>query len=244
MNRRTRRRLSVVAGAAAIGVLSPVWGPPALRNVPIFGIEEVRVVDARFVADVTVREVADFPPQASVWDDMRAVEARLAAHPLILEADVRRSGIHRVDVVLHEVEPAAFVSTPDLVAVDADGRALALDPAGRALDLPVLAGAGLRDDRVEPEAARRALDVLEQVSAIDSAFARRVSEFRPIDGTSVEFVLLPGSPLERVVLPFREPVEAFRRVGSAVSLAEARGPVLEADARYENEVVIRMGRTR
>ena len=244
MNRRMRSRLLVVAAAGAIGVLSPFWGPPVLRNIPIFGVEDVRVVGANFVTRTTVVDLAGFGPEASVWDDMRPVERRLAGHPLIVEARVRRTGIHRLDIVVHEVRPVAFVATPTLVPVDAGGRALALDPAGRALDLPILADAELIDDRVEPEAARLALDVLEQVSALDSAFTRRVSELRPIRGPSVEFVLLPGSPLERVVLPTRDPVAAFLRVGSAVSLAEARGPVVEADARYENEVVIRMERNR
>lgn len=241
MNRRRRSRLCVVFTAGVIGVLSPAWGPLVLRNVPIFGVEDVRIFGAHFVSDDEVRDLASLRPAMSVWDDMRPIEKRLAEHPLILEASVRRAGIHRVDVVVREVRPVAFVSTPELVPVDAAGRALALDPAGSALDLPVLVDAGVDDGRVEPEAARLALEVLDQVGALDSAFTRRISEIRPLRGTSVEFVLLPGSPLDRVVLPIREAAAAFLRVGSAVSLAEARGPVREADARFDNEVVIRMG---
>ena len=244
MNRRARSRLAVVAVAGTIGVLSPAWGPVALRNVPIFGVEEVRVLGTDFVSEAEVLDIATFGPAASVWDDMRSVERRLAEHPLIDEARVRRAGVHRLDIVVREVRPVAFVATPELVPVDANGQALALDPAGRGLDLPILGEAEIVDGRVEPEAARLALDVLEQVSALDSAFTRRVSEMRPVRGSSVEFVLLPGSPLERVVLPMRDAVTAFLRVGSAVTLAEARGPVREADARFENEVVIRMGRSR
>lgn len=244
MNRRTRRRLVVVATAAAVGVLSPLWGPALLRNVPIFQVEEVRVIGTRFVPETEVRKLAALDTEDSVWDDMRATEERLSGHPLIVEARILRGGLHRLDVEIHEVRPVALVSAPELVPVDQDGRALPIDPAGRPLDLPILGGAELSEGRVEPEAARRALDVLDQVSALDSAFIRRISELRPMRGSSVEFVLLPGSPLERVVLPFRNPAEAFLRVGSAVSLAEARGPVREADARFENEVVIRMGRTR
>lgn len=232
----------MVGAAGAVGVLSPVWGPVALRNVPIFGVEDVRVRGAHYVPADEIRALAAFGPEASVWDDMRPIENRLAEHPLLSEASVRRAGIHRVDVVIREVQPVAFVSTPELVPVDAAGRALALDPAGTALDLPILVGADVADDRVEPEAARLALEVLDQVSALDSAFTRRISEIRPLRGTSVEFVLLPGSPLDRVVLPIRDAAAAFLRVGSAVSLAESRGPVREADARFENEVVIRMGR--
>ncbi|MFW6040154.1 MAG: cell division protein FtsQ/DivIB [Gemmatimonadota bacterium] len=244
MNRRTRRRLVVVAAAAAIGVLSPHWGPALLRNVPIFQVEEVRVSGIRFVPEAEVRELAGLGAEDSVWDEMGAREERIAGHPLIVEARILRGGLHLLEIAVHEVRPVALVSAPELVPVDQDGRALPIDPAGRPVDLPILDGAELSGGRVEPEAARRALDVLDQVSALDSAFTRRISELRPMRGSSVEFVLLPGSPLERVVLPFRDPAEAFLRVGSAVSLAEARGPVREADARFENEVVIRMGSAR
>lgn len=244
MTRRTRRRLGVVAAAALVGVLSPVWGPLVLRNVPIFGVEDVRVVGARFVADSTVEALAGLGPDTSVWDDMDAAERRVAEHPLIVEARIRRTGLHRLDVMVHEVQPVAFVATPSLVPVNADGRELAIDPTEDPVDLPILEDAEVSEGRVEPEIARRALDVLDQVSALDSAFARQISELRPVSGSSVEFVLLPDSPLERVVLPFRDAATAFRRVGSAVSLAEARGPVREADASYENEVVIRMKENR
>lgn len=234
----------MVAVAAAAGVLSPAWGPLVLRNVPIFGVEEIRVVGARFVADSAVRALAGFGPETSVWDDMDDVEQRVATHPLVVEAHVQRSGLHRVDLIVREVRPVAFVATPTLVPVNADGLELEIDPTEQPVDLPILQGAEVSKGRIEPETARRALDVLEQVSTLDSAFARRISEFRALSGSSVEFVLLPGSPLERVVLPFRDPVTAFRRVGSAIGLAEARGPVRAADARYENEVVIRMGGSR
>lgn len=244
MNRQVRRRLSVVAAGAVVGILSPMWGPLVLRNVPIFGVEEVRVVGIRFTPEADVRALAALGPAVSVWDDMRRAEERIAAHPLVIEARIRRTGLHRLDIIVREVRPVAFVATPDLVPVDADGRALALDPAGRPLDLPILGGADVSDGRVEPEAARRSLDVLEQVAALDSAFVRRISELRPLRSSSVEFVLLPGSPLERVVLPFRNPAAAFLRVGTAVRVADSRGPVEEADARFENEVVLRMGNGR
>lgn len=244
MNRRLRSRLWVVLTAGAIGVMSPVWGPLVLRNIPIFGVEEVRISGTHFVPAEEIRGLAGLGPETSVWNDMRPIEDRLAEHPLVLEAAVRRAGIHRVDILVREVRPVALVSTPELVPVDAAGRALALDPAGSALDLPILLDAAVDDGRVEPEAARLALEVLDQVSALDSAFTRRISEIRPLRGTSVEFVLLPGSPLDRVVLPMRDAAAAFLRVGSAVSLAEARGPVREADARFDNEVVIQMGRSR
>lgn len=244
MTRATRRRLAVVGSAAALGVLSPVWGPFVLRNIPIFGVEEIQVHEAHYLGEADVRRLAALGPAASVWDDMAPVELRLAGHPLILDARVRRGGLHRLDITIREVQAVALVATPTLVPVDAAGNAVPLDPSEHALDLPILGGGTLTGARVEPEPARRALRVLDQLSALDSAFARQISELRPLGDESVEFLLLPGSPLERVVLPFGNAVAAFQRVGKAVTLAEARGPVRDADARFDNEVVIRMGKHR
>ncbi|MGI9039475.1 MAG: cell division protein FtsQ/DivIB [Gemmatimonadota bacterium] len=244
MTRATRRRIAVIGSAAALGVLSPLWGPLVLRNIPIFGVEEVYVHDVRYLGEADVRELAGLDASNSVWDDMAPVEARLIEHPVILDARIRRGGLHRLDITIREVQALAFVATPALVPVDAGGRAIPLDPSEHALDLPILVGGELVGGRVEPEPARRALVVLDRLNALDSAFTRQISEMRPLGAESVEFRLLPGSPLERVILPFSEIDVAFQRVGVAVTLAEARGPVRDADARFENEVVIRMGKHR
>lgn len=242
MTRQVRRRVLVIGLAAAVGAGSPAWGPYALRNVPIFEVEDVQVVDHRFVAADTVRALAALRG-ASVWDDMSAAVARVESHPLVASARIRRVGLHRLEVQVSELRPVALVPTPTLSPVDADGYQLRLDPAAHALDLPILLGGTVAAGRVEPEAARRALEALRRVTRLDSAFAARISEVRPLGLESVEFVLLPGSPLERIRLPVRDVLRAFLRVEGAVSVAEARGPVGEADARFENEVVIRMGRS-
>ncbi len=241
MNRTLRRRLTVVAAASSVGVLSPVWGPILLRELPVFGVEQLRVHGARFVAEEDIDRLAAFKPEASVWDDMRAVEAAVAGHPLITDARISRSGIHRLDIEIREVQPIVLAATPRLVPLDASGRSVPLEPSAHDLDLPVLLGCRVSENgRVEPEAARRSLDVLEQVSAVDSVFTRQISSLRPIGGDAVEFLLLPGSSVNRVVLPFRDAVKAFLRVERAVGTAEANGSVTSADARFRGEVVLRM----
>lgn len=241
MNRTLRRRLTVVAAASSFGVLSPVWGPILLRELPVFGVEQLRVHGARFVAEEDINRLAAMKPEASVWDDMRAVEAALTGHPLITDARIRRSGIHRLDIEVREVQPVVLAATPRLVALDASGWSVPIEPSAHDLDLPVLLGCRMSEDgRVEPEAARRSLDVLEQLSAVDSVFTRQISSLRPVGGEAVEFTLLPGSTVNRVVLPFRDVVKAFLRVERAVGTAEAGGSVTSADARFRGEVVLRM----
>lgn len=245
MKRTLRRRLSVVAAASSVGILSPIWGPMLLRELPAFGVEELRIRGIRFVAEGEIDKLAAFAPEASVWDDMRSIERAVTAHPLIANARIRRSGIHRLDLEIQEVEPIALAATPRLVPLDAAGHAVPVEPSAHELDLPVLLGCRMSEDgRVEPEAGRRALDILVQLSAVDSLFARQISSLRPVEGEAVEFVLLPGSSVGRVILPFNDAVKAFLRVERAVGTVEARGRVSSADARFRREVVIRVGAER
>ncbi len=242
MNRTLRRRLWVVGGASCLGILAPVWGPVLLRQLPVFAVEDMQVNGARFVSNEQVLKLAVLDSDASVWDDMQTVAEAIAAHPLILEARIRRTGIHRLDIDVIEVEPIALAATPVLVPVDASGRRVPIDPASHDVDLPVLLGGRMSDsDRVEPEAARRALVVLRQLSELDSEFARRISSLRPIGSEAVEFVLLPDSPVKLVILPLHDAVRAFLRVESAVGMPEIQGSIASADARYRGEVVIRLG---
>jgi len=242
MNRTLRRRIWVVGVTSALGVLSPVWGPMLLRQLPAFGVEEIRVVGTRFVPDDVIRELAALDAEVSVWDDMRSREDVVATHPLVESATISRSGLHRLDIEVREVQPIALAATPVLVPLDASGQQVPIDLSIHSVDLPLLLGAEMSESgRVEPEAARRALRVLSQLSDLNSGFTSRISSLRPLGNEAVEFVLLPESPVERVILPFHDAIKAFWRVESAVGMAEIQSPVVSADARFRGEVVIRMG---
>ena len=142
---------------------------------------------------------------------------------------------------MREVEPIALAATPVLVPLDASGQRVPIDLSIHTVDLPVLLGAEISESgRVEPEAARRALDVLAQLSAVNSGFTSRISSMRPLGNEAVEFVLLPESSVRRVILPFRDAVKAFLRVESAVGMTEIQRPVASADARFRGEVILRL----
>jgi len=241
MNRTLRRRFWVVGSACSLGVLSPIWGPTVLREIPVFGVEETRVVGAQFVTREVIEGLAALGEGISVWDDMGAVEEVVAGHPLVESARIHRSGIHRLDIEVREVEPIALAATPVLVPLDASGQRVPIDLSIHGVDLPVLLGVEISESgRVEPEAARRALDVLAQLSAVNSGFTSRISSMRPLGTEAVEFVLLPESSVKRVILPFRDAVKAFLRVESAVGMAEIQSPVASADARFRGEVILRL----
>lgn len=237
MTRQTRRRALVVAASALAGVTSPVWGPRVLRSIPAFSVRHVEVVGARFVDADQARTLASLEGVASVWDDPSSWEERVRAHPLIVNARIRRRGFNGLVLELQEVRPVAFVPVPALSPLDGDGRLLAIDPAKHALDLPILAGASVREGRVADEPSRRALAVLEELNELDSAFVGRVSELRASE-EAVYLHLLSGSLAELVVLPLGDATVAFLRVESAMRECRDRGDIVSADARFRGQVVI------
>ena len=211
-----------------------------LRELPVFGVEDTRVLGARFVPVEQIRQLATLASDASVWDDMYDVEKDLTRHPMIASASIRRSGLHRIDIEIEELEPIVLVAKPLLTPLDATGHRVPIEPSAHDIDLPVLLGGELSESgRLEPESARRALAVFERLASIDTGFTRQISTFRPVGADAVEFILLPGSSIERVVLPVNDALLAFKRVGAAVGALEFRGAVASADARFRDEVVLR-----
>ncbi len=240
MNRQTRRRLGVALAAAALGVTGPFWGPRLLRTVPAFRVAEIEVEGERFVAAGEALDMAGIAPDGSVWDDYREAEERLRGHPLIEDAEVRRSGFNRLTLVLVEVKAVALVATPVLSAVDARGEVLPVDPARHRIDLPVLQGADVQSGRVADEASRRVLLALERLGDLNRGFVDRVSEVRRVPGDAIELILLEGSHAGRILLPMDDADLAFLRVEDALRSCEERGRIVSADARFRGQVVVEL----
>ncbi len=208
-----------------------------------FRVTDVEVSGLELVERGDVLALMELTAETSVWGDLGAWEDRLAGHPLLEEARVRRRipGTLVVDVV--ERRPVALAPTPTLEPVDREGVLLPLDPAERRMDLPILGvravpapGARLlptRDRVLAGEAAR----LLEG----DTTFQRMVSEVTWGDerntlvarwgDPAVDFLLTPGTPTSRL------------REGLAVLAdALAREPELPSpviDLRYADQVVVR-----
>lgn len=246
MTRQTRRRIGVALTGALIGVSSPFWGPPILRGIPAFEVREVEIAGARFAEPDELRRLADFGVGASIWDDPGGWEEAITAHPLIESARVIRTGKNRLRVEVSEVQAIALVATPILVAVDADGARLGVDPSEHRLDLPILAGATLDSatGRVAEEEGRRSLTVLEELASLSPEFMRRVSEVVPLDSEALELHLIEGSLVDRLTLPYADASRAFLQAAAAIQAAERRGTVISADARYAEKVFVRTGDNR
>jgi hypothetical protein len=246
MTRQTRRRIGVALTGALAGICSPLWGPPILRGIPAFEVREVEIVGTRFADPDDLRTLADLEVGASTWDDPGAWEEAVSTHPLIESARVSRAGRNRLRIEVDEVRAVALVPTPGLVAVDASGNRLGVDPSKHRLDLPILVGVTLDSatGRVAQEEGRRSLAVLEELASLSPEFIRRVSEVLPLDSEAVELHLIEGSLVERLTLPFADASRAFLQAGAAIQAAELRGVVVAADARYAEKVFVRTGSAR
>jgi len=246
VTRRTRRRIYVATMAAAVGAGAPLWAPAVLARLPGFRVKEVRVVGTHYVPPDRVASLASVGPDASVWDDPGHWEDRVREDPMIADARVRRTGAHRIEIRVTEVEPVALVPTPDLVPVDSSGRLLPLNPATADLDLPILgSGAKVEAGRLADPGTLRLLEVLDRLRSAEPGFVRSASQFLRVPG-GVEVFMTDGADARRVYLPGADPERGLRRVEAALA---ARGAghaaghaavhaAARVDARFDGQVVV------
>ena len=241
LTRRGRRRLFVVLAAGLVGLSVPLWVPRLLATLPAFRVEHVRVLGTRFVPPDEITRLLALEPAASVWDDVEPLQDRLRAHPMVRKAIIRRRGLHTLDVVVIEKRAVALVATPELRAVNGEGRILPLEPSEAALDLPIIEGqATLHDQVVQDSAIRRIAAVLGALDRSDPEFMSVVSQVGRAPGGGYRFVMLPSADAGAVLLPPNDPVRALHRVSIALGqIDDAR--VDRADARFAGEVVLAGG---
>lgn len=233
----------VVGTAGALGLGAPLWAPPLLGTLPVFRVERVEVSGNAFVARGDLLRLAAIGPEASVWDDGSAWEARVRSHVLVREARVRRVGMRGIEIRVTEVQPLALVMDGTLVPVDEEGRVLPLDPAVWSLNLPVLSGdLGVEDGRLSDAGARDALRALAALKEYDDTFFGQISELWPLDAESVAIELIESGRTGRVLLPTADAVSGLRRVELALGHAP-EAVVAIADARFDGQVVLRTRET-
>lgn len=240
-----RRDLRIIVATVAMAAL---WTggsrvAEAVSALDTFRVVEVEIAGLESLDRGEILALMDVTRHSSVWDDLGAWEDRLATHPLLKEARVRRRipGTLMVDLV--ERRAVALAPTPVLEPVDAEGTLLPLDPAERRLDLPVLAVRELPAPgaRLLPTRDRALAAEVARLMEADTAFLQRVSEVGWGEDRhtlvarwgepGVDFLLAPGASPGRL------------REGLAV-LADALGraqdePPRVIDLRYADQVVVR-----
>jgi len=217
----------------------------ALAELDTFRVTDVEITGLESLGRGEVLALLAVTHGSSVWTPTDTWERRLAGHPLLKEARVRRRIPGTLLVQIVERRPVALVPTPTLEPVDGDGVRLPLDPAERRLDLPVLETGDLPAPgaRLLPARDRMLAAEVARLMEADTAFLQMVSEVSLWDdGTivarwsepAVEFLLAPGAHARRL------------REGLAV-LADAMGREpdrlpSEIDLRFADQVVVRRTR--
>jgi cell division protein FtsQ len=218
--------LAAVLGVAA-GVFAPAWGPPLLRPFGFFRVRRIELVGVRRLATKTVIGAMGLGRDASVWDRLGGIAARVRAIPGVAEAEVTRRLPGALRVTVREVEPIAFASGAGvLVPLGPDARPLPYDAAAAPMDVPVLRGA-------EPSMVA----ALVAIQRADPTFFSEVVSARSGPVGSVELEVERGG-LVRLSLPIEASV--VRAVTAVERDLDVRTQGWrELDGRYAGWVVVR-----
>ena len=245
-----RRDLRIIVGTVLLAGLWTGRGRvvAAVSAMHTFRVTNVEISGLESVERGEVLALMGLTAETSVWGDLGAWEDRLAGHPLLEKARVRRRipGTLVVDVV--ERRPVALAPTPTLEPVDREGVLLPLDPAQRRMDLPVLDVRELPAPgaRLLPTRARVLAGEVARLLEADTSFQQMVSEVAWGDDNNtlvatwseplVEFLLSPGTPGSRLRQGLAVLADALAR--------ESEVPPAVIDLRYADQVVVRRNNQR
>ncbi len=238
-------RVAFLLGLTLVGAVlaSVVWGQKLLTKLSYFNVRRVEVVGTQWLAPDSLLALAGIRSDRSVWEDYSSLAVRLAEHPLIEEAQIRRSGLRSLRIVVREVEPVALVGIPELSAVRSDGMLLPIDPTHSPVDLPLLTvEATLTDDstRLAEGPALDALRVFAVLHALDPGLTAVVSDFEQLGSTDFVLNLMASQPARRIALPTEIDERLVRRLRA--TLADLRRRGIEAaviETRYADQIVVR-----
>lgn len=237
------RWLLAGAGLAAAAWLGALHGPDLLRELEWFRVRSVEVAGTRFLEPYAAVRAAGINEGSSVFDDPRVWRAGIEALPLVDGVTIRRRLPGTLLIEIREAEPVALVAGGDrLQPVDWRGRALDLDPAGAALDLPVLSGVAISEDRLE-EPGESALLLLSLLHEHDGRWADRVSQLELVPG-AVRVVFRGDGP--DALVPLSPTPSHVRQLRLAYADLSARGELGRArriDVRFRDQVVVSFLRT-
>jgi cell division septal protein FtsQ len=236
--KRIRKRILGALGLLAVTTLAVMEAPRVARRIAraeFFRVGQMELEGATHLKLEDAVASANVPAEASVWDDPAEWEARLAEHPLVKLARVKRKMPSTLVLVVEEREPVALVPTPTLEAVDVEGKILPLDPSG--LDLPLLrVNARAKDAaKVRAELAAEA----ERLLRLDPEFANRISELARDERGD----LIASWGSSQVTIRFTRSVTARKlreglRVLADVTRESGEVPTV-VDLRFETQVVVR-----
>jgi cell division protein FtsQ len=232
---RITRRIG--AGLAVLVVVSgPWWGRAALRRLDFFRVRRVEIDGTRYVSPDEIVSRLRIDTTASLFDDVGPLKKRVRQHPSVRDVRIERKLPGTLLVRITENLPVAFVQAASgLVAVDATGHSLPVDPATADVDLPVLA---VRDTLT--------LRVLGEVREQAPALFARIGEVRrfPRGGSFYLLFRLTESPMNSAHDVLASGDVTADRLSDIVpveqDLVRRKLRATELDLRFRDQVIARL----
>jgi cell division protein FtsQ len=138
---RTWRMGLLLVVAAGVSALAVVEAARLARSADALPLRSIAVVGVDGPLAEEVRAYAELAPGVPLLSlDLSAVAARVAEHPYVASAAVRRLPPDTVEIAVRARTAALVVASDAAYLVDADGKLFKRARAGDGLDLPVLTG--------------------------------------------------------------------------------------------------------
>jgi cell division protein FtsQ len=218
-------KLALFAIAILVAGTSPLWSPLILRRSAFFRVRRVEVLGARYVAPSDILAKLHVDTSVSVWNPTAPLAQRVASHPGIQRAVVRRKLPGTIVVEVVERAPVALVPTSSgMKAYDERGRLLPIDPAR--VDAPVLSQ---RDTAV--------LRLLGGLRSKMPSFYNRVSSARPT-GRRELLLELKNIPVRVSLDMSLDRLAELEAVEADLTRRQLRAG--EIDLRYRDQVIARL----
>ena len=222
-------RVGIVSAVIAVASI-PWWGRAAIMHLDFFRVRRVEIVGTRYVSPDEIVSRLRIDTTASLWADVVPLEQRVRQHPSVRDVHIVRKLPGTLIVRVTENLPVALVqAAAGLVAVDAQGKSLPIDPTRADVDLPVLSS---RDTF--------ALRVLGEVRERAPALFARIGEVRRTAKGDLLFRL--GEQPSRDILASAD-VTADRLtdiVPVEQDLARRSLHATELDLRFRDQVIARL----
>jgi cell division protein FtsQ len=226
-------RRAAIALATMVVLSVPWWGRAIARRLDFFRVRRVEIDGTRYVSPDEIVSRMRVDTTASIWDDVNALEQRVRQHPSVRSVRIERKLPGTLLVRLTENLPVALVQAASgLVAVDATGRSLPIDPAVADVDLPVLAA---RDTS--------ALRVLGEVREQAPALFARIGEVRRLaaGGSSYLRFRLSEQPVRDILTSADVTADRLADVVPVEQdLARRSLRATELDLRFRDQVIARV----
>jgi len=214
------------------------------RSAPL-NIGEVKIMGCMNATESELVNLANVDFKASLANlDLREISSRLAKHPWVEKAKVKRDWSRRALIIeVQERIPQALVLLEDLYLVDCHGEVFKKAEPKDQLDFPVLTGLNPREvrerDQQTVDLVRQALELLELLGQRKIFTPREVSEIHlsKQNGLTI-FTLIRGIPIRLGSGGLADKIDRLEKV-----LPDLQRKIKEVeylDLNYPRKVVVKM----